>query len=294
MRLFGNLSKKVWKSFLFNWLENNPKAIFFSTMNKERILGLFLRYTYIYRRSWIRILEFIFWPVMDLLVWGYLTLYLSGSSNNLSGPFQFLIGAMILWDVLYRTQLGITVSFLEDVWSKNLINLFVSPITIEEFFAATILVGVIKSLIILGLLGAIAAFLYHFNLMQLGSYILPLLGNLFLMGSACGILTISLLIRWGQAAESLAWAIPILFQPFAAVFYPLEVLPSSIRPFSFLIPATHVFEGLRSGLQGNYDYNHLLWATFLNLCYLTLSYLLFKFFFSIAKEKGLLVKLGTQ
>ncbi|QSR88753.1 ABC transporter permease [Methylacidiphilum caldifontis] len=263
-------------------------------MNRERIIGLFLRYTYVYRRSWIRVLEFVFWPLMDLLVWGYLTLYLTGSPKNFSSPFQFLIGAMILWDVLYRTQLGITLSFLEDVWSKNLINLFVSPITIGEFFVATILVGITKSLLIVGLLGTIAALFFHFNLLQLGTYLLPLVCNLFLMGAACGILTIAFLLRWGQAAESLAWAIPILFQPFAAVFYPLHVLPSSIQPLSFLIPATHVFEGLRSGLEGIYAYNHLLWATALNFCYLGLSFILFKHFFSIAKEKGLLVKLGTQ
>ncbi|CAI9085992.1 ABC transporter permease [Candidatus Methylacidiphilum fumarolicum] len=263
-------------------------------MSLERILGLFLRYTYVYRRSWIRVLEFVFWPVMDLLVWGYLTLFLSNAEKSFSRPFQFLIGAMILWDVLYRTQLGITVSFLEDVWSKNLINLLVTPITIQEFFTAIFLVGIFKSLLILGLLGFLAALFYHFHLTQIGFYLLPLIGNLFLMGSACGVLTISLLLRWGQAAESLAWAIPILFQPFAAVFYPLYVLPKWIQPLSFLVPATHVFEGLRGGLQGTYSYSHLFWATFLNCCYLGFSFFLFQRFFISAREKGLLVKIGTQ
>src|SRR5579875_1735600 len=135
-------------------------------MSLERILGLFLRYTYVYRRSWIRVLEFVFWPVMALLVWGYLTLFPSNAGKSFSSPFTFLIGAMILWDVLYRTQLGITVSFLEDVWSKNLINLLVTPITIQEFFIAIFLVGIFKSLLILGLLGCLAALFYHFHLTQ--------------------------------------------------------------------------------------------------------------------------------
>lgn len=263
-------------------------------MSARRIGALVLRYTYVYRRSLLRILEVFFWPAIDLLVWGFLTLYLEGRGPELPSAVAFLVGAVIFWDVIYRSQQGITLSFLEDVWSRNLLNLFSAPVRVTEFVGATCLVGILKTLVVGLYLAVLAFFLYRFNLLAVGPPLLPLFVNLLLMGWALGMVTTGLLLRWGQAAEALAWAVPFAIQPFAAVFYPVSALPSWLQPVAWAIPATHVFEGMRIALRGGSAWGHLIYATLLNLLYLALAGLLFAFFFSAARRKGLLVKIGTQ
>jgi ABC-2 type transport system permease protein len=260
-------------------------------MNSTHIGALVLRYTLLYTRSVPRVLEMFFWPVMDLLVWGFLTVYLRG----LPRPVEFLIGAMIFWDILYRAQQAITLSFLEDIWSRNLLNIFVAPVTTGEFILATYIVGFFKILITVGVLAGLAAVLYHFNLFAMGFALLPLFANLLLMGWAVGLVTTALIMRWGQAAEALAWGIPFLIQPLAAVFYPVAVLPKFAQPVAWCIPATHVFEGMRAVLNGQgLSPEHLVWAFALNALYLAAAGLFFRFLFADTRKRGLLAKLGTQ
>ena len=147
-------------------------------MNWAHVRALVLRYTFLYTRSVPRVLEMFFWPVMDLMVWGFLTVYLRG----LPRPVEFLIGAMIFWDILYRAQQAITISFLEDIWSRNLLNIFVAPVRLSEFICATYVVGFVKILITVGVLAVLAAVVYQFNLFMLGFALLPLFTYLLLMG----------------------------------------------------------------------------------------------------------------
>ncbi|WP_018291194.1 ABC transporter permease [Verrucomicrobium sp. 3C] len=263
-------------------------------MNLWRIWALVLRYTYVYRRSAIRILEVFFWPAIDLLVWGFLTLYLQQRGRELPSGVAFLVGAVIFWDVIYRSQQGITLSFLEDIWSRNLLNLFSAPVRVTEFVGATCVVGILKTLVVGLYLTVLAFFLYRFNLLAVGPALFPLFVNLLLTGWALGIATTALLLRWGQAAEGIAWAVPFAIQPFSAVFYPVSVLPSWLQPVAWSIPATHVFEGMRLALRGGFAWDHLVYATLLNLVYLALAGILFALLFASAREKGLLVKIGTQ
>lgn len=266
-------------------------------INWQCVGALVLRYTYLHRRSVPRMFELFFWPVMDLLVWGYLTRYLTQVGEQLPAQkvFTWLIGAMIFWDILYRSQQGITLSFIEDVWTRNLLNVFVAPVRLREFLMATFAVGTIKIAFIVTFLGSLSYALYAFDLFEMGFYLLPFFVNLLLMGWAVGMVTTSLILRWGQAAEALAWGVPFLIQPLAAVFYPVHVLPVWIQPVSWCIPATHVFEGMRSVMAGDgWSPDHLAWAFGLNAVYLALSALFFRFMYSRAREKGLLVKLATQ
>ncbi|MGD9897256.1 MAG: ABC transporter permease [Candidatus Methylacidiphilaceae bacterium] len=263
-------------------------------MNLRRIQALVLRYTYVYRRSAIRILEIFFWPAIDLLVWGLLTLYLEKPGRQLPSGVAFLVGAVIFWDVIYRSQQGITVSFLEDVWSRNLLNLFAAPVRVTEFVGATCIVGVLKTVVVGVYLAALAFLLYRFNLLAVGTALFPLFVNLLLMGWTLGIATTALLLRWGQAAEALAWAVPFAIQPFAAVFYPVSTLPSWLQPVAWAIPATHVFEGMRLALRGGHPWDRVVYATLLNLAYLALASAFFASLFAAARRKGLLVKIGTQ
>ncbi len=266
-------------------------------MSWHRIQALVLRYTYLYARSVPRVTEIFFWPLMDLLVWGYVTLYLQRVSN-ISGPasvFMFLLSAMIFWDILYRAQQGVTLSFLEDVWARNLLNVFVAPVRVGEFVLATYIVGLVRIAITVVVLGVLAYALYSFNIFSLGMSLLPFFANLVLMGWALGMVTTALIMRWGQAAEALAWGVPFLLQPVAAVFYPLDVLPRWVQLIAVCIPATHVFEGMRQVLRGEGVSSTSLTAAFaLNVVYLVAAALFFRYMFGVARRKGLLAKLGTQ
>ncbi len=264
-------------------------------MNWGRVRALALRYTFLYTRSVPRVAEMFFWPVMDLLVWGFLTVYLLRVENRVPAMFTFLLGSMIFWDILYRAQQAVTISFLEDIWARNLLNIFVAPVRVSEFIAATYVVGFVKILITVAVLAGLAWWLYSWNLFQMGVALVPLFANLLLMGWAVGMVTTALIMRWGQSAEALAWGIPFLIQPVSAVFYPLDVLPGWLHPISLSIPATHVFEGMRQVLAGNgLSAYHLGWALGLNLVYLTVAGFFFHWMFGIARQKGLLAKLGTQ
>lgn len=270
-------------------------------MSWPRIRALVLRYTFLYTRSIPRVTELFFWPIMDLLVWGYVTLYLqrlyAGQQTAPAGMgvITFLLGAMIFWDILYRAQQGTTLAFLEDIWARNLLNIFVAPIRVSEFIVATYLVSLVRISITVTVLIGLAWFLYAFNLFALGFSLIPLFVNLLLMGWAMGMITTGLIMRWGQASEALAWGVPFLIQPLAAVFYPLDVLPRWVQPISWCIPATHVFEGMRQVLRGDgLPIHHLVWALALNSAYLAAAAWFFRLMYQSARQRGLLAKLGTQ
>ncbi len=264
-------------------------------LNVRGVSALVQRYTYLYSRSVPRVLEMVFWPVMDLLVWGFLTTYLLKSEMGVPRSITFLIGAMIFWDVLYRSQQAITISFLEDIWSHNLLNIFVAPIRVREFVAATYVVGFVKILLTVVVMGVLALLWYDFNLLTLGFSLIPFFVNLLVMGWAVGMFTAGLIIRWGQAAEALVWGVPFLVQPFSAVFYPVDVLPPAIQGIARCIPSTYVFEGMRGVLEtGVVSRELLVWAAVLNVLYLVAGGLFFRLMFALARRRGLLTKLGTQ
>lgn len=260
------------------------------------ISALVLRYLFLYTRHPVRLVELIFWPLVDLLVWGFLTIYLQKhGSGEFPTAITFLIGAMILWDVLFRSQQGVAISFLEDVWTRNLLNVFVAPVRTAEYVAATCVVGVLRVVVTLIVLTVVAAMAYQFNLGSLGLALLPFLANLILFGWFLGMISTALIMRWGQAAESLAWAVPFFIQPLAAVFYPVSVLPAWLQPAAMALPCTPVFEGMRAVLAGNpMPWENIQHAMFLNLAWGLLASLFFAWNLRHVRKTGLLVKVATQ
>ncbi|TMI79269.1 MAG: ABC transporter permease, partial [Bacillati bacterium ANGP1] len=129
-------------------------------LSARRIFALLLRQLYLYRRSMIRMLEVVYWPVMDLLVWGFVSVYVGRLRGGGAQAVAFLLGGMILWDIFFRAQQALSVSFLEDIWTRNLINVFVSPISTLEFIVAMLLLGVMKVIVTGLLLSALAYALY--------------------------------------------------------------------------------------------------------------------------------------
>jgi ABC-2 type transport system permease protein len=265
-------------------------------MNLTRVGALVMRYVFIYRRNKMRLVELFFWPLVDLLVWGYLTIFIQqAGQGSLPRFITFLIGAMIFWDLLYRSQQGVTVSFLEDVWSRNLFNVFCAPVRLSEYIVATFIVGLLRVGITLIPLLTLAWGLYHFNILDIGFWLIPFIINLLVLGLTLGILATALIIRFGDSVQILAWAVPFFLQPFSAVFYPVNVLPAWMQAVAFALPSTYIFEGMRAVIQtGAGSWPQLFMATVLNAVYLILAMALLTRMFNLARDRGLLGKLGVQ
>ncbi len=261
-------------------------------MRWNRIHALVMKYMYVCSRNAFRAMDVCFWPVMDLLVWGFVTLYLLKVSSAVPAMITFLIGAVILWNVLYRAQQVVCLSFLEDLWSRNLLNIFTSPVKVSEFVAAAYILGLAQALAVMLILSVMAFVMYSFNVMTLGFDLAILFANLMLMGWAMGLIATSLIVRWGPQAEVLAWAIPFVVQPLCAVFYPVSVLPAWLQPLARCVPASYVFEGMRAAISGSHEVvtNYAIIAFGLNIVYLAVAGLFFKYMFEQARERGLLAK----
>ncbi|MEI8038573.1 MAG: ABC transporter permease [Verrucomicrobiota bacterium] len=260
------------------------------------VAALVLRYVFLYTRHPVRLVELIFWPLVDLLVWGFLTIHLQRqAAGGVAGGMTFLLGGVILWDVLFRSQQGVAISFLEDVWTRNLLNVFVAPVRTVEYVTATCLVGVLRVGVTLLVLAVVAALAYGFKLSAFGLGLLPFLANLMMFGWFLGMVSTALIMRWGQAAESLAWAVPFFIQPLAAVFYPVSVLPGWLQPIANALPCTAVFEGMRSVLAGHpTPWGLIRQALLLNLVWGVAAGLFFAANLRYVRKTGLLVKVATQ
>jgi ABC-2 type transport system permease protein len=232
-----------------------------------------------------------FWPMIDLLVWGFVTVYMLKVSKTVPALITFFIAAAILWNVLYRAQQVVSVSFLDDVWSRNILNIFAAPIRTIEYIGATYITGLAQALIVLLLMSAVAMFIYSFNLFAFGWNCALLFVNLLIMGWSLGLLTTGFVLRWGPPAEGLAWAIPFAIQPVSAVFYPVSILPPWLQHVAWFVPSSHVFEGMRQMIiHGHVDAQHILWAFALNGIYMIICALIFHALFEGARERGLLAK----
>jgi len=265
-------------------------------MNFRVIWALELRYIFLYTRNPVRLVEMVFWPVVDLLVWGNLTLFLQRNSSQEFGNYiVFLLGAMILWDIMFRAQQGVAISFLEDVWTRNLLNVFVAPVRTTEYLGATFAVGILRIAVTGVVLGSIAWLGYAFNVFILEWWLVPFFLNLMLFGWSLGMISTALILRWGQAAESLAWAVPFFIQPVVAVFYPVADMPAWSQPVAWAFPATYIFEGMREVMRtGSMNLTLLAQALVLNLVYLAAAGGLFGWILNLTRKRGLLTKFATQ
>ena len=260
----------------------------------RRIWGLMYRHLALYRRSWPRVLELIYWPVLQMVVWGFVTAYLAGVQNNVASVAAgVLLGGVLLWEVAIRSQMGFAISFLEEVWSRNLGHVFVSPLRPMELVAA--LVGMSALRMFAGVLPAVglAWVLYGFGLWTVGPVVVLFFAGLMMMGWAVALAVTALILRHGAGAEPLAWSVLFGLTPFAAVFYPVSVLPGWLQPVAMVVPASHVFEGMRGVLlEGTIAWGHLAAAFGLNLVWLAGAVALFLRQFQAARERGALLNIG--
>ena len=213
----------------------------------RRLRTIVYRYILLHFRAPARVLDLFFWPVMELFLWGFFTVYLHQNRLDGSGRWAtILITALLFWDILFRSQQSVSLAFMEELWTRNVMNILLSPLRSWEWVVGCCVYGAIKTLIIMLVMSLLAVGLYHYAPGALCNVFVPLILNLFLMGWSMGLFTTGLLLRWGHSAEALVWGVPFLVQPFSAIFYPLSVYPAWLKPFCLLLPSTHVMEGLRA------------------------------------------------
>ena len=258
-----------------------------------RVGAMLLRYLYLLRSSWPRALELVYWPAIQMVLWGFTSQFLMTNSSYVARAGGVLLAAVMLWDVMFRGQLGVCVPFLEELWSRNLGHLFVTPLRPYEWMIALVSMSLIRVLIGVGPAMLLAIPLYHYSIFSLGPPLLAFFLLLLAMGWGLGLMVDAMLLRHGLGAESLAWLAVFLLAPASAVYYPVSVLPSWLQDVAFLLPSAHVFEGMRAVMfQHVFRLDHFIAAALLDAVYLTLGGAIFLYAFRGARRRGALLMVG--
>jgi ABC-2 type transport system permease protein len=252
-----------------------------------------LRHWYLLRSSWPRVFDLMYWPAVQMLMWGFLQTYVMQSSGTLARAAATFVAAVMLWDVLFRGQLGFSISFLEEMYARNLGNLMMSPLRPAEFVAALMIMSIIRLTIGIVPVSLLAIAFFGFNLWAMGLGLAVFFLNLFLTSWAVAIFVAGLLLRNGLGAETMAWGIMFLFLPLTCVYYPVAVLPDWLQWFSWMLPPTYVFEGMRALLIDRVFRSDLMVQAFaLNAVLLAIGVTGFTLLLRSARREGTLLQGG--
>ncbi len=257
-------------------------------MKIYRIKAVVLRHLILTFRDFHRFIDLIYWPLLEIIIWGFTARWIQGNNIHTINMSLVLLSALVFWQVILRSQLEISFSFLDELWSHNLINLFSTPIKISEWIIAVMIVGFLKSMFTF-LFGAYVIWVFYgLNILKPGYILIVYLIMMIAIGWAIGFLTTAAVAYWGQKIQTLAWVMGWFFAPFSGVFYPISVLPHWAQMIAQCIPMSYLFESLRSIITTNVLPLHLLAICFfLILVYLMCAILLFKFAFEKSKIWGL-------
>ena len=219
-------------------------------MRLERTAAIALRQFYLIRGSAARVVPLFAWVAIDIVLWGFITRWLNSVSASRIDFVPALLGAVLLWDFFIRVMQGVTMAFFEDVWSRNFLNLFATPMSIPEYVGGLVLSSIATSAIGLVVMVLLATAVFGLSFFAYGALLVPFLLVLFLFGIALGILGSALVLRLGPASEWFVWPIPALLSPFAGVFYPVSTLPGWMQVVSRALPPSYVFDGMRAIISG--------------------------------------------
>jgi ABC-2 type transport system permease protein len=259
----------------------------------RRIRAMVRRYAVLILGSVPRMIELMYWPLVQMLLWGFLQMHLAASTSLFSNAAGLLIGSVLLWDILLRGQFGFSLSFLEEMWSRNLGNILMSPLRPNEYIISLMVISFVRLGISLLPVVGLAYLFFGFNLFSLGLPLAAFFTNLVFFGWTIGLVANGVIVRYGLGAESFTWVAVFFFLPLCCVYYPLSTLPAWLQPISEALPPTHVFEGLRALVINQAFLPGLMAKAFaLNIFYFTGAYLLFRYFLWQARVKGSLMQLG--
>jgi ABC-2 type transport system permease protein len=262
-------------------------------LSVHRINAMILRYWYLLMSSWPRLLELLYWPALQVITWGFIQLYVAQNASFFARAGGTLIGAVILWDILFRGQLGFSISFLEEMWARNLGNLMMSPLKPIEFLLALMVMSLIRLAIGVIPMTLLALFLFHFNFYSLGLPLIAFFCNLIFTSWAVGIFVSGLVMRNGLGAESIAWTLMFAVMPLACIYYPVSVLPAWLQYVAWSLPPTYVFEGMRALLiDHSFRADLMLDALAINAGLLSASFGAFLALLRSAQKNGSLLSSG--
>ena len=262
-------------------------------MSFIRIYGLFLRHFYLITRSFPRVLDLIYWPSIQITLWGFISNFFASHSTYYNNAVGVILTCAILYDFLFRTSIGFNMLFLEEIWSRNFTNLFIAPIKIGEIIISLVITALIRALI--GLIPAIllTSPLFGISLLDLGVHLFLLFLSLYIFGITLGLIVSAGLLRFGPSFENISWSTMFLLAPFGCIYYPVEILPEIFQTIAFGLPLVYIFEETRNILVNqSVDYGNIFQAVYLNLIYLFIAISLFYYSFGQARKKGTLINIG--
>ena len=264
-----------------------------AAFSPARVWAMLLRYLYILKSSWPRTIELLYWPTLQMMIWGFMSQFLRTNSSYVAQAFGVLLGAVMLWDLLFRSQLGLSMSFLEEMWARNLGQLFVTPLRPYEWVISLLAMSVIRVTIGVVPAALLAIPLYHYSVFDMGLPLIAFLVVLMAMGWALGLAICGGILRHGMGAEGLAWTVIFAIAPLSCIYYPVTILPVWLQPFAWALPSTYVFEGMRAVMfEGSFRTDYLLTALALDLVYLALGTTIFFIAFRDARRRGALLQMG--
>jgi ABC-2 type transport system permease protein len=260
-------------------------------MKVHRINAVIVRHIYESRRNFDRVVDMIWWPVLDIVMWGFFTVYLSHNNRLQPNTVSCLLGGIILWGTFYSFQRDMAVGFIDELWCRNLINLFSTPLTLAEYMAGLLTVCMMKVMVGLLAASAIAWAAYSFDIVPWLPKFIPYMANLLFFALALGIAITGLIFRYTTKIQALAWGFAGLLMPVSCVMYPMSSLPRWLQGIAWVMPTAHSFEGMRQVLAGKgFSPLHFWWGVGLNVVYFAVAIVFFGWIYEKARNRGLLVK----
>ena len=262
-------------------------------MSWNKIFALSLRHIYLIKGSFPRILDLIYWPTIQIFLWGFISKFFTMNSTYYENTVGVILSAAILYDFLFRSSISYNMMFLEEIWSRNFTNLFIAPIRLSEIITALTITAIFRTLLGLVPAALIAIPLFGVSVFKLGLPLIFLLITLYIFGVTLGLLVTSGLLRYGPSFENIAWASLFFLAPLGCIYYQLEILPDWLQPIAQILPLVHIFEEMRNILINNIiNYSQILKAIIISLVYFMLAVLTFYISYSGARKRGTLINMG--
>jgi ABC-2 type transport system permease protein len=262
-------------------------------MNPNKIFALSLRHIYLIKGSFPRILDLIYWPTIQIFLWGFISKFFTLNSTFYENTVGVILSAAILYDFLFRSSISYNMMFLEEIWSRNFTNLFIAPIRLSEIIAALTFTAIFRTLIGLVPAALLAIPFFGVSILKIGTPLIFLLITLYVFGVTLGLLVTSGLIRFGPSFENIAWASLFFLAPLGCIYYPIEILPDWLQVIAKLLPLVHIFEEMRNILI--YDiinYYQILKAILISTVYFIMGIIIFYLSYVGAKNRGTLLNMG--
>ena len=262
-------------------------------MNLGKVFALSLRHIYLIKGSFPRILDLIYWPTIQIFLWGFISKFFTLSSSYFENTVGIILSAAILYDFLFRSSISYNMMFLEEIWSRNFTNLFIAPIKLSEIITALTFTAIFRTLIGLIPAALIAIPLFGVSIFKIGAPLIFLLITLYIFGVTLGLLVTAGLVRFGPSFENIAWASLFFLAPLGCIYYPIEILPEWLQVIAKLLPLVHIFEEMRNILIHDIiNYSQILKAIFISFLYFLIGILIFYLSYNGAKNRGTLINMG--